>query len=168
MITEAVSMTIVGVGLGICFPIFNVTIQNAVVHKYLGVATATSQMFRQFGGTIGVALLSIVMNYRFADQSKILFNQSEIVNIWGKEPEAANVLGVIKNPQVLMNPEELAQIESALPQHLKATFFETIELLRTAFIYSLTGVFVLAAILVLAALIAGFFLEEIPLRSSND
>ncbi|MBS4024874.1 MAG: MFS transporter [Clostridia bacterium] len=168
LITGAINMSIVGIGLGICFPIFNLTTQNAVEHKFLGVATATTQMFRHFGGTIGVTLLSLVMNFRFADRFEAAFNQSGTLITVQNDPEASVISALIQNPQELMNTEKLAQMEAMLPLHLKTAFVETIELLRATFEYSLTGVFLVAALIVLAALIIGFFLEEIPLRTSND
>lgn len=168
LLSGAVFMTMVGIGLGICYPIFTLTAQNAVEHKHLGVATATFQTFRQFGGTIGVSLLSLVMNLRFADRFNVLFDQSEVVSMWQIEAESTNVLAVMQNPQMLMNPTELAQIEAGLPLHLQDSFGEIIELLRVAFNYSLTGVFLLEGVLVLVAVFIGFFLDEIPLRSSNE
>ncbi|MGF7088040.1 EmrB/QacA subfamily drug resistance transporter [Kroppenstedtia sanguinis] len=45
-----VNLIITGLGLGMAFPIFNLTVQNAVSHNNLGVATASIQLFRQMGG----------------------------------------------------------------------------------------------------------------------
>jgi EmrB/QacA subfamily drug resistance transporter len=66
--TAILYMIVIGLGLGVGFPVFSVTVQNAVDHKYLGVATASSQFFRQIGGTIGVSVMGTVMSYRFAEK----------------------------------------------------------------------------------------------------
>ena len=46
------------------FSIFNLTVQNAVSHSNLGVATASIQLFRQMGGTVGVSVMGSIMSYR--------------------------------------------------------------------------------------------------------
>lgn len=62
-ITMAVfSMLIFGIGLGIAMPVFTLTVQNAVSPSDLGVATATATLFRNLGGTIGIAVMGTVMN----------------------------------------------------------------------------------------------------------
>jgi EmrB/QacA subfamily drug resistance transporter len=64
--TAILYMTAVGTGLGIGFPIFTLTVQNAVEDRLLGVATASSQLFRQLGGTIGVSVMATIMNQRMS------------------------------------------------------------------------------------------------------
>ncbi|RJX26964.1 MAG: DHA2 family efflux MFS transporter permease subunit [Dethiobacter sp.] len=158
------TMVVVGIGLGISIPIFTLTTQNAVDYKQLGVATATFQMFRQLGGTIGVSFLGIVMNYRLTAQFNRFFNQSGLDSFLGQDPEAANMLSVMQNPQVLMNPEELAQIQPALSSHLEDIFLIMTEMLRSSLSHSLAGVFAVGGVIMLVALSIGFFLEEIQLK----
>jgi EmrB/QacA subfamily drug resistance transporter len=57
-------MILVGVGLGFGMPIFNLIVQNAFPHSRLGVATASVQMFRSIGATIGVAVMGSILNNR--------------------------------------------------------------------------------------------------------
>lgn len=59
-------MLIVGLGIGPIMSVGITAIQNAVSHKVLGVATASVQMFRQTGGTIGVAILGAIFANRLA------------------------------------------------------------------------------------------------------
>lgn len=47
-------LIVVGIGLGVNMPVFNITVQNAVSHKYLGVATSAMQTFRQIGVQLGL------------------------------------------------------------------------------------------------------------------
>lgn len=49
-------LAIVGFGLGMIFPVLTTVVQNAVPQKHLGTATASGIMFRQIGGSLGVAL----------------------------------------------------------------------------------------------------------------
>jgi EmrB/QacA subfamily drug resistance transporter len=56
-------MFVVGLGLGPSQSLYNLAIQNAVEPQYLGVATSSSQFFRQIGSTIGVALFGTVLTH---------------------------------------------------------------------------------------------------------
>jgi len=59
-------MILVGLGLGCGMPIFNLIVQNAFPHSRLGIATASVQLFRSIGATIGVAVMGSVLNNRLA------------------------------------------------------------------------------------------------------
>ena len=61
-----IRMVSVGVGLGVTFPIFTLAVQNAFDHSRLGVATASTQLFRSIGGTVGTAILGGVLNARLS------------------------------------------------------------------------------------------------------
>jgi len=52
---------IFGVGLGPGQALFSLAVQNAVSPREIGVATSTSQFFRQIGSTIGVAVFGAVL-----------------------------------------------------------------------------------------------------------
>ncbi len=56
-----------GIGLGLTMPIFTLAVQNAFDHSKLGVATASTQLFRSIGGTVGTAVLGGVLNNRLAN-----------------------------------------------------------------------------------------------------
>ncbi len=60
------NMVIMGAGLGTTFPIFTVVVQAAFAPAVLGVATASVQMFRTVGATVGTALLGGLLNYYMA------------------------------------------------------------------------------------------------------
>jgi MFS family permease len=49
-------MAIVGLGMGLLMPVLTTSVQNAAPREMLGAATASSVMFRQVGGSLGVAL----------------------------------------------------------------------------------------------------------------
>jgi EmrB/QacA subfamily drug resistance transporter len=59
-----VRMILLGAGLGFGMPIFNLIVQNAFPHSLLGVATASTQLFRSIGATIGVAVMGSILNNR--------------------------------------------------------------------------------------------------------
>jgi EmrB/QacA subfamily drug resistance transporter len=57
---------IMGLGLGPTMSTFNIAVQNAVERSQIGVATSSSQFFRQIGGTVGVAVFGAVLTQRLA------------------------------------------------------------------------------------------------------
>ncbi|HEV7449748.1 MAG TPA: MDR family MFS transporter [Candidatus Paceibacterota bacterium] len=62
------NMIVMGIGLGVTFPIFNIVVQASFMPAVLGVATASVQMFRTVGATVGTALLGGLLNYFIASQ----------------------------------------------------------------------------------------------------
>ncbi len=59
-------MVVIGAGLGLSMPIFNLVVQNAFEHAKLGVATASVQLSRSIGATVGVAVMGSILNNRLA------------------------------------------------------------------------------------------------------
>lgn len=57
-------MVLVGLGIGPVMSVGVTAIQNAVPHHVLGVGTASANMFRQIGGSVGVAVLGAVFANR--------------------------------------------------------------------------------------------------------
>jgi MFS family permease len=55
-------MVVIGAGLGISMPIFNLVVQNAFEHAKLGVATGSALLSRSIGSTVGVALMGTILN----------------------------------------------------------------------------------------------------------
>jgi EmrB/QacA subfamily drug resistance transporter len=54
------NLMLFGTGIGIIFPLFMLTAQNAVGYENLGAATSCAQLFRQMGGTIGVSVMGLL------------------------------------------------------------------------------------------------------------
>ena len=55
-------MIVIGAGLGISLPVFNLVVQNAFEHAKLGVATGSVLLSRSIGATVGVAVLGTILN----------------------------------------------------------------------------------------------------------
>lgn len=165
-LTAILYMIVVGLGIGFGMPIFTLTVQNAVDQKLLGVATASSQLFRSTGGTIGVSIMGTVLAHRMADRMAQLSARSG-ADLSKIPPELAQNLAVLQNPQVLLDPAKLEQIRSSLPPQLHDFFAMMIAMLREALGYALSGVFLTGAIIVLLAVLLTFFLKEIPLRTGG-
>lgn len=165
LLVGAFNLMVVGTGLGITLPIFALTTQNAVDHSQVGVATASFQMSRQFGGTIGVSILGIIMNQRLTSRLTSLFNSPEVTALGESEPVIADTFSSIQNVQLFLNVEEMSRIKSLLPPSMENTFVMLLESVRFSFDFALFGVFISLALVMLFAVVAALFLEEIPLRT---
>lgn len=156
-------LIIVGIGLGMNMPVFQITVQNAVSHKFLGVATSAMQTFRQIGGTVGVAILGAVMGNKMASELEQVGQDSMPQTI----PDVEQNIAQLQDPQILMNPEELERVRNSLPSEMTILFDQFIDILKNALNVSLTGVFLVGAVIILLAFITTLFLKEIPLRTTN-
>jgi predicted MFS family arabinose efflux permease len=162
-----IAMIVFGVGLGVGMPVFTLTVQNAVSPAQLGVATASSQLFRNLGGTIGIAVMGTLM------QSRLIKNMQEAAasengfDFTKLDPKTAEQLAAFHNPEMLLDQPKLEELQRTLPQEIQPVITQMIDTLRDALSASLTTVFLAGAALVVIAMILTFFLREIPLRTSN-
>jgi EmrB/QacA subfamily drug resistance transporter len=62
--TAALDMLVVGFGLGMVMQVLVLAVQNAVEHRHMGVGTSGSLMFRQIGGSIGLAMFGAIFANR--------------------------------------------------------------------------------------------------------
>lgn len=155
------SMVVFGAGLGLAMPVFMIAIQNAVDSKDLGVATASMQLFRNLGGTIGIAVMGTILSTSI--RSRMAAGEINTSNI---DPAMAENLAQFQNPQILLDPSKLASIQSSLPESLQTLFSQMIDSLREALASSLSDVFLAGAMVLLIAFIVTFFLKEVPLRTT--
>jgi EmrB/QacA subfamily drug resistance transporter len=59
-------MLVVGVGIGMVMQVLVLAVQNSVDHRLMGVATSGTLLFRQIGGSIGIALFGAIFANRLA------------------------------------------------------------------------------------------------------
>jgi EmrB/QacA subfamily drug resistance transporter len=132
----AVYACILGLGLGMVMQVLVLAVQNSVDLSVMGVATSGSTLFRQVGGSIGVALFGTI----FASRVHV-----ELAN---RLPRGAHI------PKTI-NPAGIKH----LPERSHEAFTH-------AFSAALHPVFFTAAAFALAAFALTWFLREVPLRRS--
>ncbi|WP_256759411.1 MDR family MFS transporter [Cohnella sp. WQ 127256] len=162
------SMTVFGIGLGLSMSVFTLTVQNALPPAQLGVATATATLFRNLGGTIGIAIFGSVMNSSMTRNLKDAMSSGSGVDLSKADPEVATQLATLMDPRSLMNQPMLEQMHAKLPEQAQPLFTQMLDMLRSVLSDTLSSVFILGAILVAVGLVLTFFLKEIPLRSASD
>ncbi|WP_066388639.1 MDR family MFS transporter [Neobacillus mesonae] len=160
-------LCIVGIGLGASMPVFSLTVQNAVPLRQLGVASASSQLFRSLGSTIGIGILGTIMSSRMASRLTEMYTgqstgQSQL------PPEQAKQFGELMNPQVLLDQPKLEQIQKQLPAEILPYAKKMIASVREVFSDALTSTFLAGAIIMLAAVVIAVFLRAVPLVSEKD
>jgi EmrB/QacA subfamily drug resistance transporter len=161
------TMAIFGVGLGLAMPVFTLTVQNAVPASQLGVVTAASTLFRNLGGTIGIAVFGSVMNSALTKNLTNVMKSDARVDFSQLDPSTAEQFKEMLNPQILLDQPKLEQLQGTLPTEVLETFNNMISMLRSVLDDTLSTVFYIGAALIIIGLILTFFLKEIPLRTSE-
>jgi EmrB/QacA subfamily drug resistance transporter len=125
---------VLGLGLGMVMQVLVLAVQNAVDRSVMGVATSGSTLFRQIGGSIGVALFGTI----FANRVR--------VELAARLPKGTHI------PKTL-NPAGIRH----LPPQSHAAFAD-------AFAAALHPVFLTATAVSLVAFALTWFLREVPLH----
>ena len=157
------SIVVMGLGLGITFPSFTISVQNAVPHNLLGVVTSATQFYRSVGGALGLAVLGSYMASRFAAG----LSDSLPAEVRRALPEE-QLSEMSNNPQVLVNPEALAGLKTSLAdggEQGAEVLSILLMTLRESLAGAISDVFVLGAITLAVGFVATIFLKEVPLRT---
>ncbi|MEK4059697.1 MULTISPECIES: MDR family MFS transporter [Paenibacillus] len=161
------SMIVFGLGLGLGMPVFSLATQNAVSHTELGAVTASSQLFRNLGGTIGIAVMGTVMSNNLTKHLKEALQSSSAADFSQLDPAVTQQMTAFANPQALMNKPLLEQTQASLPADAQPIFVQMIDSIRDALGQTLSTVFLTGTIVLVVAFFLVFFLKELPLRTSN-
>jgi len=136
----AAYLVVFGLSMGILIPVLILVIQNAVHPRDLGVATSSVQVFRQLGGSTGVAMFGALFNARLAGLLAA-----------GLPPDSP-VLGLDVS-ELVASPAVVATMEPSVR-----------DVIREAVALSSSQMFRLAIPVAVAATIAGLMLRGLPLR----
>ncbi len=157
------AMLVLGLGLGIGMSLYTLIVQNALPGK-IGQSTAALTFFRQIGGTIALAAMGSVMTAAYLPA----FHNALPAAIMHAVP--AQYLSAFNNPQILLSPTALAQIQShaaAMGPQAVAMLHQIIEAVKIGLAQGIHNVFVLSLGLMIIGLVAVLFLKEIPLRGGS-
>ena len=154
-------IVLVGAGLGATFPLFINAVQAALPREFLGVATSQVQFWRQIGGTIGTAVLGSVLSQRLP------VNIGDQLRALHLPAQAGRFIPSGASPQTLFDPVQIAarraQAASAGPQAL-AAFDQVLHAIRVGLATTLHEIFLYGGAVLVLALIASVFLNDVPLR----
>lgn len=161
-------LSIIGIGLGLCMPVFSLTVQNAVPLRELGVASASSQLFRNLGNTIGVGILGSVMSSRMAKRMMEMFSSEQAAEQSQLPPGQAEQMEALMNPEILLDQPKLEEIQAQMPADLLPFANQMIDAIRDVFSDALTTTFFAGAIIMFVGVIVAIFVRAIPLVSAQD
>ncbi len=134
----ALDAAILGLGLGMVMQVLILAVQNSVDHSVIGVATSGSTMFRQIGGSIGVALFGTI----FANRLR--------VELADRLPQGTHI------PKVI-NPAGIRH----LPPAAHNAFADAVAA-------ALHPVFIVAGVVSLLAFALTWLLREVPLKTQTS
>ena len=141
----ALRVFVLGIGLGPAQGLFALAAQNAVPPSRIGVATSSSQFFRQIGSTVGVAVFGAVMTSALATESAKLGGSGGALSL-----------------------DQLQKVALAQTQHgLGAAHVAVDPMLRTAFSRAIVDLFWVGGAIAVLGFIAIVMIPEIPLRSRH-
>jgi EmrB/QacA subfamily drug resistance transporter len=187
LLEAAIYMVIVGLGLGSFFSILTLAAQNSLPRARLGVGTGAVRYLGQLGSVLGVAIVATVVNQTLANDigNRLPANAAKQLTAQG--------LKAATNPQVLVNSTyhstlvhtaENFAVKSATAhvppgpqydtiaaqvilqvQHLLNQVFDA---LRLSFAVALQHGFATILIFCVLAIIATFFLKDVPMKKQYD
>ncbi len=123
------TLGLVGLGMGPAQGMFTLAVQSAVSHARVGVATASTQFFRQIGSTVGVAVFGALLTNHLAAELPRRAPQLSV---------AGAALDLSRAQTLVMNPRALA---AALPGGDAATVAAAGRGLRDSFAMAIQGLF---------------------------
>ncbi len=167
-------MIVLGLGIGVSFPIYTIVVQSSFDRSKLGIATATIQLFRSIGSTVGVAIMGSLMNNSLADRLTNVDSDPFVQTINRMNPAQA-ISGIDTN--TLQNflsldgqQRMLGLIEKVpapqLPQ-VQEYYSQFIQTLKEALAGSIGHVYTLGVFVIVVALLTTFFLPVIDLHRAR-
>lgn len=133
----SLAMMALGIGLGASMQQYTLVVQNAVARRDLGIATATTQFFRNVGATVGIAVFGSLMTGGLS--RAILSHLSpEVAEQLGDQVSEIGV-GDVLDPSATANlpPAVVDAIRNGLADRLHIVFLAILPILVVTFIATL-------------------------------
>lgn len=127
-------ITLLGLGLGMVMQVLVLAVQNSVDQKMIGVATSSATLFRQIGGSIGVAAFGAIF-------TNVL--QGKLAALIPPDVQLPRQLG----------PTTIHELPAALREDYLQAFGS-----------ALHSVYIIAAGVVVFAFLLSLFMKDVPLR----
>lgn len=141
------AMVVLGIGMGLVSQQYVLVIQNASARRDLGVATASSQFFRNVGSTVGTAIAGTVMTMGLTAAITGHLTPEAAASMPAEGIDAGSVI----------DPDALAHLPEAVTEAVRAGLADQLHL-----------VFLLMVPLVLVQFVAVSLLPALPLRTTLE
>jgi hypothetical protein len=156
------AMVVVGFGLGLSTPLLGVAVQNALSDRMLGVASASTQFFREIGGTLGIALSGTLITAQLREHLSARL-PPDVTNTAPDE-----LVRQLENPRILLSPSALEKMREAfasLGGDGPALYAKTVDAMRSVLADGLHDVFFVGLVVALLVFATGLLLPELSLRT---
>jgi EmrB/QacA subfamily drug resistance transporter len=144
------SLIVVGLGLGVTFPLYLTVVQTALPREFMGVASSQIQFWRNLGGTVGSAILGAVLANRLPEylstRVAALHLPAQVVSSLPKGGSANSIL----------DPTLMAKLPPAFANAIRLALADTLH-----------DIYLLAGLILIVALVATVFLKEVPLKGTK-
>lgn len=155
-------MVVLGVGFGMVLPTMSLVIQNAVPYEYLGVATSSSQFFRQIGTVLGTAIFGAILASSY---------QSALVEQMPAADRAAIPAATLQqfdDPTLALDSTKFNQVKTEIlavsASDGQRLVDSAVGAQREAVAIATRRIFSLALIIAALSVVVSFFMKELPLR----
>jgi EmrB/QacA subfamily drug resistance transporter len=182
---EAIIMAFTGLGLGMAMPILNLAVQNEFGQRDLGAATASVQLFRGLGSTVGTAIMSGLLTAGIASAMGPAADLPYLQTLKESPASAQLLKGEITADTMLQINSQKAIISEGAnkafnaipaPQAVKDKEREAFKAqqddygnkLIDSFTSSLHHIFIVSSALMFVALAIAVFMREKPLRNTHN
>ena len=142
-----VNLMVMGAGLGVTFPLYLTAVQVALPRKFLGVASSQIQFWRQMGGTMGAAILGTVLANRLPEYMKTRITALHLPTQGPGLPKFS--------AQSITDPTLLAKLPPAVVHAIRLALSDTLH-----------DIYIVAALVLIAALVATVFMPEVSLATA--
>ena len=155
-------MFVAGLGVGPTFAVFTIVVQNSVPFQEMGAATADLTLFRQIGTTIGIAVAFTIFRLNFTWD--LLREQLIGAGAPSQFVPATPPPGFDPAALTSVNANSSADFLAQIPAQFQPVFLDGFHKALTISIGNSIWLGVAASAV---ALLAAFFLKEIPLRRTQ-
>ena len=142
-------LIVVGLGIGVTFPLYLTAVQVALPRKFMGVASSQIQFWRNLGGTVGSSILGAVLANRLPDYLKTRVADLHL------PPQVLSHLPT-GNANAILQPGLLSQLPPAFANAIRYALSDTLH-----------DIYVFAGLILIAALVSTLFMKEAPLNAAT-
>jgi EmrB/QacA subfamily drug resistance transporter len=142
-------LIVVGIGLGVTFPLYLTAVQVALPRHFMGVASSQIQFWRNLGGTVGSAILGAVLANRLPG------NLTAQVTALHLPPQLSGSLPKGGSANSILDPTLLAKLPPAFVHAIRVALSDTLH-----------DIYLFAGLVLIVALVSTVFLKEVPLSGA--
>jgi EmrB/QacA subfamily drug resistance transporter len=166
-------MIIFGVGLGPTMAMFVFAIQNAFDRNRMGEVTASAQLFRGLGATVGGAILGGVMNAHLAQFRTTIQNEPFVALIRQYNPGGIHPIDSSTVQQFLSPAGQarmqaiIARAPASIHDQLLSSFDHFLQTIKFAFSQSINQTYLIGFAIIVVAFIVVLFLPQVAIRKDK-